>query len=264
MGFDGARARQHDRHKADVLRSTFHVAAISLLVMASACANRMYRQAAVDRDGVYAFSEHARSLPTDFSGRLRVTGDSVTVLSASPACAAQPPIPLSSGQAQKFSCGAFTLFAMRHDGRWTIEYATERTVQEVLHKCIALTTTDGVQQCTATTAERRDRIVPVRGALRVIRVATPAAARTGDHMIDDAAFRTSQNHARHPEDRSDDGPYAAEEVRPSRTRRTTAGPRSAAAKRTHCISDAERRSRHCTLTVCIRAARRAAYKLRRA
>jgi hypothetical protein len=149
-------------------------------VVAGACAGALPKaNTSVFPDGTYQFYEHAAGVTTDFRGRVRVAGDSIEVIEASPACIEQPVHSVDPDHVQAFRCGEFALNASRRGGRWVFGYATQRTVQDEVQTCAIYETIAGRQVCTKNHTERRERLIPLSGTLRLSPVAADSSRRSG-------------------------------------------------------------------------------------
>lgn len=123
-------------------------------------------------NGVYRFDERVTGLITDLRGHLRIVGDSVEILDASPACL-QDKLPPTAGRSQSFRCGDFRVLASRESGHWEFTYATTKTVRTESESCVAYKTTEsGVKRCVQTVKERQEHSVPVGGALNLVAIDT--------------------------------------------------------------------------------------------
>jgi hypothetical protein len=159
------------------IRASYGVALASLL---GACAGALPKaNTSVFPDGTYQFYEHAAGVTTEFAGRIQVAGDSVKLVESTPECIEEPLHTTDPYHAQAFRCGDFRVTATRRSDRWTFAYATQRTIQDEVQTCAIYETIAGRQVCTKTHVERRERVVPVTGTLRLTRLDASASGRSG-------------------------------------------------------------------------------------
>jgi hypothetical protein len=136
--------------------------------VASACALPK-AQTGVYPNGIYAFDEHSMSATPEFRGRLEIVGDSVHLVDTEPACV-ETTVPPTKGPGQLFLCGDYTLMVGKRSERWGFSYSAQQTAVDYVDKCTAYNTVDGRQVCTKTSRERRERVLPISGTLRLTRV----------------------------------------------------------------------------------------------
>jgi hypothetical protein len=149
-------------------KTRFRVLIVAMLPALAACGSVPIAQMSVLPDGLYEFDQH---LPvTNFSGRLRIQGDSVKIVETSPPCF-EVTLPPTSGQRQGFTCGDFSLATMRGTtGRWTFTYSTTVVQKTATQTCTTVATSDGRKGCLEADRQTQQRDVVVTGALALRRV----------------------------------------------------------------------------------------------
>lgn len=142
---------------------------VAMLPALATCGSVPIAQMSMLPDGLYEFDQH---LPvTNFSGQLRIEGDSVKIVETSPPCFEKTLPPAPGTTTQSFACGDFSLATTRGTtGRRTFIYSTTVVQTTATQTCTTMTTVDGRKGCSDAERHTEQHEVTVSGALALKRI----------------------------------------------------------------------------------------------